>query len=74
MPLVSMFMNILIGEKKIIRASAPEKQQSAYHAKTKGQISCAINAQLISAFVFATRIAQFQFYLIPKFQIPSLLL
>ena len=32
-------------------ATAPEKQQSAY-AKTKTQISSAVTAQLISAFVF----------------------
>ena len=36
-----------------VRASAPEKQQSAY-AKTKTQISCAVTAQLIST--FATQI------------------
>ena len=29
--------------------------------KTKSQISCAVTAQLISAFVFATRIVQFLF-------------
>ena len=34
-----------------IRASASESQQSAY-AKTKTQISCAVTAQLIRAFVF----------------------
>ena len=42
-------------------------QQSAY-AKTKAQISFAVTAKLISAFVFATRIVQFLFYLNPKFQ------
>ena len=35
--------------------TARENQQSAY-AKLKAQISCAEIAQLISAFVFATRI------------------
>ena len=44
------------------------------YAKTKAQISCAVTAQLISAFVFATRIVQFLFYLNPKFQDSSLLL
>ena len=29
------------------------------NAKTKAQISCAVTAQLISAFVFATRIVQY---------------
>ena len=38
------------------------------YAKTKAQISCAVTAQVISAFVFATRIIQFIFYLNPKFQ------
>ena len=37
-------------------------------AKPKSQISCAVNAQLISAFVFATWIVKILFYLYPKFQ------
>ena len=37
-------------------------------AKTKSQISCAVTAQLISAFVFAIRIVLSLFYLNPKFQ------
>ena len=45
-----------------------------HHAKTKAQISCAVTAQLISAFVFATCIVQFLFYLYSKFQASSLLL
>ena len=36
--------------------------------KTKTQISFAVTAKLISAFVFATQIVQFLFYLNPKFQ------
>ena len=44
-----------------------ENQQSAY-AKTKTQISFAVTAKLISAFVFATQIVQFLFYLNPEFQ------
>ena len=43
-------------------------------AKTKTQISCAVTAQLISAFVFATWIVQSLFYLNPKFQACSHLL
>ena len=43
---------------------------SAY-AKSKTQISFAVTAKLISAFVFATRIVQFLFYLNPKFQASS---
>ena len=41
------------------------------YAKTKTQISFVITAKLISAFVFATRIVQFLFYLNPKFQASS---
>ena len=43
-----------------------EKQQYA-DAKPKAQISCAVTAQLISAFVFTTLIVQFLFYLYPNF-------
>ena len=41
------------------------------YAKTKTQISYAVTAQLISAFVFATQIAQSLFFLNPKFQASS---
>ena len=44
------------------------------YAKTKTQISFAVTAKLISAFVFATRIVQFLFYLKLKFQVSSHLL
>ena len=36
------------------------------YAKTKTQISFAVNAKLISSFVFATGIVQSLFYLNPK--------
>ena len=39
--------------------------------ETKAQISFAVTAKLISAFVFATRIVQFLFYLNPKLQASS---
>ena len=42
--------------------------------KTKAQISFAVTAKLISAFVFATRVVQFLFFLNPKFQASSHLL
>ena len=45
-------------------------QHSAY-AKTKAQISFAVTAKLISAFVFATLKVQFLFFLNPKFQASS---
>ena len=54
-------------------ATSWENQQSAY-AKTKTQISFAVTAKLISAFVFATQTVQFLFFLNPKFQASSLLL
>ena len=37
--------------------------------KTKTQISFAVTAKMISAFVFTTRIEQFLYFLIPKFQV-----
>ena len=50
-----------------------KNQQSSY-AKTKTQISFAVTAKLISAFVFATRIVHLLFFLNPKFQASSRLL
>ena len=44
------------------------------YAKTKTQISFAVTAKLISAFVFATKIEQSLFFLNPKFQASSNLL
>ena len=44
------------------------------YAKTKMQISCAVTAQLISAFVFNTQVVQFLFSLNEKFQVSSNLL
>ena len=41
------------------------------YAKTKTQISFAVTAKLISAFVFATRIVQSLYFLNPKFQVSS---
>ena len=46
--------------------AAWENQQFAY-AKTKTQISFAVNAKLISALVFATQIVKFLYFLNPKF-------
>ena len=47
-----------------------ESQQSVY-AKTKTQISFAVTAKLISAFVFATRIVQFLWFLNPKLPVSN---
>ena len=41
------------------------------YVKTKTQISFAVTAKLISAFVLATRILQFLYFLNPKFQASS---
>ena len=38
-------------------------KQDFVYAKTKVQISCAVTAQLISAFVFTTQIVQFILYI-----------
>ena len=51
----------------IYEKSRVMRNQNFAYAKTKAQISCAVTAQLISAFVFATRIVIFLFYLNPKF-------
>ena len=50
-----------------------ENQQFAY-AKTKAQISFAVTAKLISAFVFATRVVQSLYFLNTKFHASSCLL
>ena len=57
-------------------ANEPHRKKTGLFAygKTKAQISFAVTAKLISAFVFATRIVQFLFFLNPKFQACSLLL
>ena len=56
-----------------IWAASWENRIFAY-AKTKTQISFAVTAKLISAFVFATRIVQSLYFLNTKFQASSLLL
>ena len=56
--------------KAIIWAATWENRIFAY-AKTKTQISFAVTAKLISAFVFATLIGQSLFYLNTKFQASS---
>ena len=58
------------GVEAIIWATSWENQQSAY-AKTKTQISFAVTAKLISAFVFATWIVQYLYFLNTKFPASS---
>ena len=48
-----------------------EENQRFANAKAKTQISCAVTAQLTSAFVFATRIVKFLYLLNTKFQASS---
>ena len=55
---------------RIIWAATWENRIFAY-AKTKTQISFAVTAKLISAFVFATRIVQSLCFPNPKFQVSS---
>ena len=50
------------------------RNQIFAYAKTKAQISCAVTAQLISAFVFATLIVLFLYFLSPNFSASSHLL
>ena len=49
-----------------------EKTNNLHMRKQRRRISCAVTAQLISAFVFATQIVQILFYLYPKFQASSI--
>ena len=51
-----------------------EKTRPFAYTKTKTQISFAVTAKLISAFVFATKIVQSFYFLNPKFQASSHLL
>ena len=56
--------------------SEPRHEKTGFFAsaKTKAQISFTVTAKLISAFVFATQIVQFLFFLNPKFHASSHLL
>ena len=47
------------------------RNQHFAYVKTKAQISFAVTAKLIRAFVFATRIVQFVYFLNPKFPASS---
>ena len=56
---------------RVLNEPRHEKTGFFAYAKTKTQISFAVTAKLISAFVFTKRIVQFLFYLNPKFQASS---
>ena len=57
-----------------IHLSRVTRKPAFAYVKTKPQTSCAVTAQLISAFVFATQIVQSLFFLNPKFKASSHLL
>ena len=57
--------NVDIPKLRIIRVASCENRTFAF-ATAKTQISCAVTAQLISAFVFATQIVQNPLLQIPK--------
>ena len=62
------------GEKNVDSVSLVMRKPAFAYAETKTQISCAVTAQLISAFLFAILIVQSLYYLNPKFQASSHLL
>ena len=57
-----------------IKYEPPHEKTNTAYAKTKAQISFAVTAKLISAFVFATWIVRFLYFLNPKFPAFSYLL
>ena len=57
-----------------VKSAASQENRIFAYAKTKAQISFAVTAKLISAFVFAIGIVHFLFLLNPKFQASMLLL
>ena len=66
-----------MNEKKcatFIKWAATWENRTFAYVKIKPQNSCAVTAQLISAFVFATWIVQYLYFLNPKFQASSHLL
>ena len=54
-----------------IKWAALSENRIFANAKTKTQISFAVTAKLISAFVFPIRIVQSLYYLYPKFKASS---
>ena len=58
----------------VVMSYEPRREKTGFLHMRKTQISFAVTAKLISAFVFATRIVQSLYYLNPKFQASSHLL
>ena len=63
-------MTEISADKKVLWAATWENRIFAY-AKTKMQISFAVTAKLISAFIFTTQIVQSLYFLNPKIQVSS---
>ena len=61
------------GSRNVAESShyKPRREKSGFfaYAKTKTQVSFAVTAKLISAFVFATRIVQSLYFLNPNFKL-----
>ena len=73
-PVIHMWVHICTQKQTARELSRIVRKPDFAYAKTKAQISFAVTAKLTSAFVFATWIVQFLFFLKPKFQSSSLFL
>ena len=71
---LSFWQGMFSQKLSVISEPHHEKNRIFAWAKTKTQISFAVTAKLISAFVFATWIVQFLIYLLQIFRVSSLLL
>ena len=73
---ISIFIALHFTMKNINYEYEPRREKTVFfaYAKTKTQISFAVTAKLISAFVFATLIVQSLYFLNPKFHASSYLL
>ena len=68
--------SIVLSKKRLTswlktRYEPPRGKTNNLHMRKQSRRSASVTAKLISAFVFATRIVQFLFYLNPKFQASS---
>ena len=75
-PLFSHMQNVGVLMTQLIRKAfePPHEKTNNLHMRKQTQISFAITAKLISAFVFTSRRVHFLFFLNPKFPASSLLL
>ena len=73
--IVLLMLNIVITFKTVSLIFEPRCEKTGFlHMRKKTQISCAVTAQLTSAFVFAIRIIKSLYYPSLKFQASSHLL